>query len=327
MEERTDRTISLDIFRILCCFGVLSYHSMSGALSAKLGMALYYGAAYCIPGFFMLSGFLVAQKKVITVEYAENKIKTTLQKFFGWCAFWTCFFFFFRGTIYNPFHEFFSAMQSGGIMPVGWFLFTYCFLIFFSPYLKKWIEKSFLSFAVCVCILLFLLALRKFDFLTNSITQSRWLHLYLTYFMLGMALKKISAFKFLGTKKYIVALSAIFFLLSGLYYAHKVILTGRARMPHQYYGSWYYTIWLVSLFMLVFHIKLSSEHILTKPIKLISRNTFSIYMAHLPILRLISEKMPVSGMKRTTLAWGGVIILCIILSELFRRLPLLRKIV
>ena len=305
MEEKTNRSISLDIFRILCCFGVLSYHIMSGALSNRFGMALYYGAAYCIPGFFMLSGFLIAQKNFVTVEYCENKIKDTLQKFFGWCTFWTCFFFFFRGTIYNPFHEFFSAMQSGGIMPVGWFLFTYCILIFFSPYLKKWLEKSFLSFTVCVCILLLLLALRKFDFLTNKITQSRWLHLYLTYFMLGMALKKVLAFKFFDTKKYIAVLPVIFFLLSGLYYAHKVILTGRSRMPHQYYGSWYYTIWLVCLFMIVFHIKLTSEHILKKSIRLISRNTFSIYMAHLPILRLISEKISVSGIKRATFTGGG----------------------
>lgn len=63
-----NRNYGLDIFRIMCCLGVLDYHIVGAYLngtnvcSGGGGQALYFLAAFCVPGFFLLSGYLLGQK-------------------------------------------------------------------------------------------------------------------------------------------------------------------------------------------------------------------------------------------------------------------------
>lgn len=299
-----NRNMGLDVFRILCCFGVLSYHVMSSALFSKGGMILYYGAAYCIPGFFLLSGFLLASKKGVSLEYIEAKIIGVAKMFFGWCIFWSAFYFFCEGKLYNPLNEFVSAANSGGIMPVGWFLFTWSLLLFLGRWLFLWLEKNFVSFcAVCIA-LIFVLASRKLDFLTGTMTQARWLHLYLAYFMCGMALNRVLKQEILFKRRSIFfVLCTAAFALTSLYYAKKVEIQGTSRLPHTYYGSWYYSIWLFSLFYIVLNIPFHRR--LSNFTGFLSKHSFSVYMAHLPILFELKKVIPIKTLLSAKLYWGG----------------------
>src|SRR5699024_8524712 len=97
------RNCGIDIFRILCCIGVLNYHIMDDVINIEGGVAkfLYFGGAFCIPGFFMLSGYLIEEKRILSIEYCESKIKNILCKLFGWIIFWTVIHFLWTGEIYD----------------------------------------------------------------------------------------------------------------------------------------------------------------------------------------------------------------------------------
>lgn len=62
------RNYGLDVFRIMCCFGVLDYHIigafLNGNNSCSVGQILYFTASFCVPGFFVLSGFLLGEKGI-----------------------------------------------------------------------------------------------------------------------------------------------------------------------------------------------------------------------------------------------------------------------
>jgi len=52
-----NRNYGLDIFRIMCCLGVLDYHIVGAYLNGTNvcsgeGQELYFLAAFCVPGFF-----------------------------------------------------------------------------------------------------------------------------------------------------------------------------------------------------------------------------------------------------------------------------------
>lgn len=64
------RCYGADIFRIFCCIGVLVYHVFDDLLYLQnpVSDTIYYMAAYCVPGFFLLSGFLLSQKQSMPIE-------------------------------------------------------------------------------------------------------------------------------------------------------------------------------------------------------------------------------------------------------------------
>lgn len=62
-----NRVAGLDIFRIGCCLGVIIYHVVDDIFLYQgtgwgIASVFYFGAAYCIPGFFLLSGYLIGKK-------------------------------------------------------------------------------------------------------------------------------------------------------------------------------------------------------------------------------------------------------------------------
>ena len=96
--------------------------------------------------------------------------------------------------------------------------------------------------------------------------------------------------------------------------------------PNSYYGKWYYSLWLVSLFCLLSLIRI--EHVtLQRFIVRVSSNTLVVYLApHLPTLYILS-RLP---LKSAGMAVVMIIVFfwCAqILAEGFRKMPLLRKLV
>ena len=74
----------LDIFRILCCIGVLNYHvvddviiilqSAGGAgesIGGKLAYLLYYASSFCVPGFFLLAGYFALGDILADIDVAR----------------------------------------------------------------------------------------------------------------------------------------------------------------------------------------------------------------------------------------------------------------
>lgn len=66
------RNIGLDIYRSLCCSGVLGYHVLDSILVFKRVKVLHYAYSFCGFEFFLLSEYFGGSKDEI--NFTENAI-------------------------------------------------------------------------------------------------------------------------------------------------------------------------------------------------------------------------------------------------------------
>ncbi len=185
----------LDIFRIICCLGVVVYHVADDNLTNYLTKYLYFSVAFCVPGFFLLSGYLIGIKEKITKEYCERKIMKNLKKLIGYIIFWIVIEYILYGNYYNIVDEIEKSALSDGILPVAWFLFTWSLLLIFSYLFHPiMINQSFLFLLITIVshILLNFEVINEWNgiYYIERKTQALWLHIYAPYFMVGMCIGK-----------------------------------------------------------------------------------------------------------------------------------------
>lgn len=322
------RNYGIDIFRIMCCIGVLDYHIMDDVLwYGDFAKPIYFLASFCIPGFFLLSGYLVEEKERLTADYCERKVISVMSKLLGWVVFWTVMHFFRTGEIYEIWAQFTAGAKSGGILPVAWFLFTYCILMIAALPLNKLFHKIPLLFGFITIILMIALSLGVGSEIVSDKTQALWLHLYLGYFMLGMLLNQILNWAKHRLNPYVLGAVFVFISLVALgVFAFNVKNATIYLPPHQYYGKWYYTIWLLAIFCLMSMIEISNYRSQAL-IKRLAENTVVVYLGHLPILLYVTS---IYSLQNTAMGIVFIIIFFVgleLTAEIFRKIPLLRKLV
>lgn len=121
-------------------------------------------------------------------------------------------------------------------------------------------------------------------------------------------------------------ISATIFLLCSCIYAFKIMTASTFQLPHTYYGTWFYTLWLLSLFWLCSLMKVNNRFIQTG-IKQMASGTFVVYLGHLPILLYLTQRYP---LQNVSIAIVFVIIFFFgfeVLAIGLKRMPLLRKLV
>ena len=300
----------------MCCIGVLDYHVMGAALSgagggiAYYGKILYYLAAFCVPGFFLLSGYFLGERDELKMRYVETKVAGIMAKLFGWIIFWIVVHFIRTGEVFDL-----------------WENFTYCFLLILGYPLYHLRKKCTAFFDVAVLLWMGALAAGVGKTGMESRTQALWLHLYIGYFCLGMLLSDgMRMINRTIKRKYLVSATVCVNVICTAVYLLHVTADRFVLSPNSYYGKWYYSLWLVSLFCLLSLIRI--EHVtLQRFIVRVSSNTLVVYLApHLPTLYILS-RLP---LKSAGMAVVMIIVFfwCAqILAEGFRKMPLLRKLV
>lgn len=328
--ETNRHNYGLDLYRILCCIGVLTYHIMDDVLGKSDGGGayfLYFAASYCVPGFFLLAGFLLGRHQTITIEYIENKITGTMKKLFGWVIFWSVLHFLRTGEIYDLWGQLTAGIASSGILPVSWFLFTYCLLMFFGYPLWHLKNRYPKFFSIATVIWIVMLAGDVGRELIYAKTQSMWLHLYLGYFAFGMALNDIFAWIQKKLTKQTCLISALgIFIFTAIIYTYEFSNPHFSMAPHEYYGRWFYSLWLIGMFWLCVLVDFKNV-IIQKTLHQLAGGTMVVYLGHLPILLYITGLHPLQS---TGEAIGCICLLFALLfvcAECMKRLPLLRKMV
>ena len=94
------------------------------------------------------------------------------------------------------------------------------------------------------------------------------------------------------------------------------------RSPAEFYGSWIYMIWFMLLFVVALNLCPYSGIL-----HIISKGTFSVYMWHLPVLLFITRYIPVSRARIGILMIIGLFVSGELIYLLFRKYPLLKKMV
>ncbi len=326
MEKRNS---GLDLFRLLCCIGVLNAHVVDDLILRNSGersmisLIFYYGSCFCIPAFFLLSGYLAASRDSFSMDYAEKKIFVCMGKLLGWNLLWTMVHFFRTGEFYDVPGMFFEGAAAGGILPISWFLFTYCMIMILAYPLFRIYKKYPRFFDIAALLWMILLAAGVGDGIRAEKAQVLWLHLYTGYFVWGMALNHLLRI-YDREKKKINLIAAAGALLSFAVYTYYWKKFG--GWPDHYYGKWYYTLFVSCLAVFVFTLEINKPAVKVI-LKRLSENTFVVYMAHLPMLTYFSAKYPV-GKFSTVLIYVFLLFSASqLLAELFRRLPMLRRLV
>lgn len=321
-----NRKSGLDIYRILCCIGVLGYHVLDDVHPFEgETMILYYACSFCVPGFFMLSGYLLGCRPILSVEYSEKKIISVIKKLFGWVIFWVIVHFVRTGELYDVWTNMSQTITASGIEPVAWFLCTYCLLMVVAPALHYGMKKSPIIFYIVIVLWLRVLATGKLDFIREVRPQSLWLHLYAGYFAIGMVCADIYI-RMSDFQKKISWLAAIVIaVVSSFVYYREVFIDMNGLAPHQNYGAWYYSLWLISLFVLISNYDVKNE-IIQRILKRISKNTFTVYLGHLPLLLFITSAKSLNSLGTAIVYIIILFVITLVMAEVFNRLPLLRKI-
>ncbi len=321
------RNTGIDLFRIFCCIGVLNYHTVDDVLGSPGAGFIYFASSFCIPGFFLMSGYLLGSKSELSPEYIETKVKTTLTKLIGWVIFWVAVRFIRTGELIDLWGNITSGAVQAGILPVTWFLFTYCMLLIISYPLKALLNKNKYICWSIAAIWGVLLALGMGQDWAASRTQTLWLHLYAGYFFIGMSLSSVIDGILDKIEKWIVAGGAgLMFAVSSCVYAWKIQITEVFRLPASYYGEWYYTVWFLSLFVICLFFSVKNEKI-SYALKVLADNTFVVYLGHLPILLYVTALYPLQSTQMAVFLSILLFVVLEILAQTFKKMPILRKLV
>lgn len=326
----TKRNTGLDLYRIACCMGVLGYHVLDDILGfgwRNIAGIPYFACSFCVPGFFLLSGYLCGSRKEMTLDYCEKKILLIVKKLTGWVLFWSILEYFWTGWLPDILSNLTGTIHGSGNLPVAWFLFTYCLILLFAPALWKVCKKFPLPFAVAAALWVGFLAFGKLDFIAATRAQSQWLHLYLGYFVCGVALAQLyDRVVRHHAKKYWLAGAVALFALSTAVYFYVVFVRGDHGNPAGHYNKWYYALWLLSMFAIFLCIEMQNPR-LVAILKTASANTFAVYLGHLPVWWGITAVHPLHSVRKGLMYMVMLFLLWQLLAELFKKLPLLRKIV
>lgn len=280
-----------------------------------------------MPGFFLLSGFLFGSRETLTAEYVELRVCGIFKKLFSWIVFWSAVHYIRTGEMHDLWGNLTAGASAGGILPVSWFLFTYCLLILTGYPLWYFFKRNKQIFCLLSFMWAVILALGLVKNRISAGPQSLWIHLYMGYFCLGMSCHFI--FEQIRNKignKYSIIMAAISSTIAFMVYAFTVKNAEVPLLPHNYYGKWYYSVWLVCMFWGLSLLRIKKD--VTKTIlKRMADNTFFSYLGHLPILVYVTSIKP---LETTLMALVFIAVFFFglnILAEIFRKLPLLRRLI
>lgn len=149
------RNLGLDLLKIFSCIGVVILHStMSGFNLEQYNISayLYYLGTYAIPLFFMLNGYFLLNKKILSYGYVLNKIVGILTVVSAWnILIWLI-----RWDFnVNPLRKIIGSLVQKGYFYQFWFFGSLIIIYLTLPIIKKVLEKDY-SYSV---VLLFLMVI------------------------------------------------------------------------------------------------------------------------------------------------------------------------
>lgn len=313
-----------DIFRALCCIGVVTYHTFDDILVFTAGrptasMLIYFLASFCVSGFFMLSGYLAGKKKEIDAVYPFRKIADIIVKYSFWLLVARQVRFFCGKSVLPLAEDFRKSFASGGSLPVAWFLYTYMVIILFSGLLHLLMRKNIKIFAVATAGML-MLCLIPNDYNMLNRAQHQWFILYGAFFMVGMLFGNFDRF-FDNTKVRLslLAVNIAFFAV----YMYVVFSSAEFTFPHTHYSRYYYMIWLISLFMLVCRTDIPWPKV-KGFVSFIAGSSFTIYMLHLSLLSVMGMVFTPAGVVQTAVVTATVSLICAVVGYIMKKIPVLK---
>ena len=310
------RNLGLDLLKIFSCIGVVILHStMSGFNLEQYNISayLYYLGTYAIPLFFMLNGYFLLNKKILSYGYVLNKIVGILTI----VSVWNILVWLIRWDFnVNPVRKIIGSLVQKGYFYQFWFFGSLIIIYLTLPIIKKVLEKDY-SYSV---VLLFLMVIGIVIEIINTfiihkpiqqyVPQTFRLWTWFFYYILGGYLGKINIQEIKLTKFIIISFSIIFIISPILlFYLAK-------NVYHNIFAEYFYDamiVKIVSTGLFILFVKIE-KHIVLKNNELIvmlSSLTMGVYIVHTFILARVVKYID------TSVSYNTIIILIITLSISF----------
>ena len=310
------RNLGLDLLKIFSCIGVVILHStMSGFNLEQYNISayLYYLGTYAIPLFFMLNGYFLLNKKILSYGYVFNKIVGILTI----VSVWNILVWLIRWDFnVNPVRKIIGSLVQKGYFYQFWFFGSLIIIYLTLPIIKKVLEKDY-SYSV---VLLFLMVIGIVIEIINTfiihkpiqqyVPQTFRLWTWFFYYILGGYLGKINIQEIKLTKFIIVSFSIIFMISPILlFYLSK-------NVYHNIFAEYFYDamiVKIVSIGLFILFVKIE-KHIVLKNnelIVMVSSLTMGVYIVHTFILAQVVKYID------TNVGYNTTIILIITLSISF----------
>ena len=310
------RNLGLDLLKIFSCIGVVTLHStMSGFNLEQYNISayLYYLGTYAIPLFFMLNGYFLLNKKILSYGYVLNKIVGILTVVSAWnILIWLI-----RWDFnVNPLRKIIGSLVQKGYFYQFWFFGSLIIIYLTLPIIKKVLEKDY-SYSV---VLLFLMVIGIIIEIINTfilhkpiqqyVPQTFRLWTWFFYYILGGYLGKINIQEIKLTKLIKISFSIIFIISPILlfYLAKNVYHDAPAEY---FYDSMIVKIVSIGLFILFLKIEKNIVLKNNELIVMVSSLTMGVYIVHTYVLARVAKYI------HYNLWYNTVIILIVTLSISF----------
>ena len=310
------RNLGLDLLKIFSCIGVVILHStMSGFNLEQYNISayLYYLGTYAIPLFFMLNGYFLLNKKILSYGYVLNKIVGILTVVSAWnILIWLI-----RWDFnINPLRKIIGSLVQKGYFYQFWFFGSLIIIYLTLPIIKKVLEKDY-SYSV---VLLFLMVIGIVIEIINTfilhkpiqqyVPQTFRLWTWFFYYILGGYLGKKNIHEVKLTK-FSRAIFSLIFIISPilLFYLAKNVY--HSILAEYFYDSIIVKLISVVIFIIFIRIEKSITLKNNELIIMLSSLTMGVYIVHTYILAQVMKYID------TSVGYNTIIILIITLAISF----------
>lgn len=325
------RNLSLDVLKLLACFSVVILHVFGRKIN--LGNSIfYYIATFAIPVFFMVNGFLLINKEVITYKYVIKKIIRMIVVIIAWNVILSFGNLVINHELINPFIDSIKNLIQQGTFYQFWFFGSLMILYSILPKLHKWLKDNKKTYQIILIILFFIcividitniiLGIKGERIFTSRIIQTFRLWTWLFYFLLGGYIgkynlekkyKEILNFKILG----------IVIMSFAILYQY---LIGKCIFKDFHAEYFYDNIFIILYSGLIFTGGLNKKRSkYYRMIETINSSIMGIFILHPFVIRLISKFYDYENTIVNILVFVLTVTICMFVSMIIAKIPKLKK--
>ena len=305
------RSFPLDLIRILACVMIVAMHSpLPGTVEDGLFLSsLSYLTAPGVGLFFMISGALLLPIKTDIRPFLKHRFATIAVPTLFWTVFYLCCNFWLRGEAFS-WRTMLSIPFSAQVNPVFWFIYTLLGLYLISPILSRWLEAIsnreieffLLLWLITLCYPLISLFA---DVNTSETGILYYLSGYAGYYILGYYLRTYP--DRIRYKWVLWAMSLVLIV--------PIVLHLTSTKVDFYALFWYLSVFVAvqCIFWWITISRLCSRDFnphIQKLAASLSRQTFTIYLVHIFIMRYLLWKWDlILGIRSYVLQTAVIIVL------------------
>lgn len=313
-----ERIQSIDLVKIIAMLMVLMLHVnvIRGWCGYETIAVFFALPGIAIPLFFMVSGYLLADKSV-EWKYRRKKIWGIVKFSFILCIVFDCLKYIQTGSFIMSFP--FCFIQKNAFWML-WYLGSMIVVYLALPVLRKIIDSKYFSYCVIACIACssFFFILNFWDFERNYVIQTFRLWYWFTYFLLGAFLRK---------KSFEKKIRLAYLPLIALFYCIFFINTNVDGCEY-YFGSIPCIAYSVVLFVTISRMQIEKSNIVQK----LSDIFLPVYVLHVFVIQLLLSldvfqiiERNVGRFASFAIQYCVLSLVCIFISIALMRFPVIKK--